>query len=105
MKPFVIIVDFKLKPGTRSAFRKLIDVNAATSVLKEPGCQRFDVLEPEGTDDRIVLYEIYDRRADLEAHIATAHYKAFDEASAHLILEKSVTAYALVCEGGAPTRD
>ena len=105
MSAFVIIVDFKLKPGTRSAFRKLIDVNAATSVVEEPGCQRFDVLEPEGAADRIVLYEIYDSRADLDAHIATAHYKAFDEASAHLILEKTVTAYALACEGGAPKRD
>jgi quinol monooxygenase YgiN len=101
MSSYVIIVDFKLKAGTRSKFRKLIDANATTSVREEPGCQRFDVLEPESEDDRIVLYEIYDRRADLEAHIATEHYKAFDKASEPMILDKNVTAYALVCEGGA----
>ena len=65
MSGFVIIVDFKLKPGARATFRKLIDANAATSVRDEPGCRRFDVLEPEGEDDRIVLYEIYDHRADV----------------------------------------
>lgn len=98
---FVIIVDFKLKPGTRAKFRKLIDLNADTSVREEKGCQRFDVLESEGEDDRIVLYEIYDSRADLDAHIATEHFKTFDKASASMIAEKTVAAYALVCEGGA----
>jgi quinol monooxygenase YgiN len=98
---FVIIVDFKLKPGTRAPFRKLVDANADTSVRKERGCRRFDVLEPEGEDDRIVLYEIYDSRADLETHVASAHYKSFDGASAGLIENKTVIAYTLVCEGGA----
>lgn len=101
MSAFVIIVDFKLKAGTRAKFRRLIDENAETSVREEPGCQRFDVLEPEGESDRIVLYEIYDSRADLDAHIATEHYKIFDKASAAMVTEKIVTAYALVCEGGA----
>lgn len=101
MSSYVIIVDFKLKPGMRAAFRTLIDINANTSVREEPGCRRFDVLEPAGEDDRIVLYEIYDSRADLDAHVAAKHYKAFDKASASLVAEKTVTAYALVCEGGA----
>ncbi|MEZ5926078.1 MAG: putative quinol monooxygenase [Hyphomicrobiaceae bacterium] len=101
MSAFVIIVDFKLNPGTRPEFRKLIDVNAQTSVRDETGCRRFDVLEPEGESDRIVLYEIYDSRADLEAHIATEHYKSFDKASAAMVAEKTVTAFALACEGGA----
>jgi quinol monooxygenase YgiN len=101
MSSYVIIVDFKLKPGMRAKFRKLIDANADASVREEPGCQRFDVLEPAGEDDRIVLYEIYDHRAALDAHIATEHYKIFDKASTGMVAEKSVTAYALVCEGGA----
>jgi quinol monooxygenase YgiN len=98
---FAIIVDFKLKPGTRAKFRKLIDVIADTSVREEPGCRRFDVLEPVGEDDRVVLYEIYDSRADLDRHVATEHYKRFDKASAVLVSQKTVTAYALVSEGGA----
>lgn len=101
MSSFVIIVDFKLKPGTRAKFRTLIDANAHTSVREEPGCRRFDVLEPEGEDDRIVLYEIYNSRADLDRHVATEHYKSFDKASAVLVDKKTVTAYALVSEGGA----
>jgi len=99
MNAFVIIVDFRLKPGTRARFRELMDANAIASVQGEPGCQRFDVLEPEGEDDHIVLYEIYDNRAALDFHIATPHYKEFDRASAAMVTKKTVTAYALVCEG------
>lgn len=101
MSGFVIIVDFHLKAGKRAAFRDLIDTNARQSVETEPGCRRFDVLEPEGDDNRIVLYEIYDNRAALDAHIATEHYKTFDRASAPMVSQKTVTAYALACEGSA----
>ncbi len=99
MKVYTIIVDFRLQQGARAAFRKLIDANARESVASEPGCRRFDVLEPEADADRIVLYEIYDDRAALDAHMATAHYKAFDKASASLVVTKDVAAFALVCEG------
>jgi Antibiotic biosynthesis monooxygenase len=45
---FAILVEFHLKEGTRSQFRRLIDANADASVRNEPGCLQFDVLEPEG---------------------------------------------------------
>ena len=48
MSGFVIVVDFHLKPGSKTAFRRLIDENARTSCRDEPGCRRFDVLEPAG---------------------------------------------------------
>ncbi len=48
MSGFVVIVDFRLKPGSRSAFRRLVDTNATASVRDEPGCRRFDVLEVQG---------------------------------------------------------
>lgn len=95
----MIIVDFRLKPGSRDAFRRLIDENAIASVRGEPGCRRFDVLEPAGTMDQIVLYEIYDDRAAFDAHRRTAHFAAFDGASATYVKSKSITEYALVCAG------
>jgi autoinducer 2-degrading protein len=96
---FVIIVDFTLKAGTRSAFRKLIDRNARDSCKDEPGCQRFDVLEQADEPDRIVLYEIYDDEAAFKEHIKTKHFAAFDRDSAEFVTDKKVTAFKLVCEG------
>lgn len=93
------MVDFRLKPGSRGEFRRLIDENARTSVREEPGCRQFDVLEPPKEQDRVVLYEIYDDRAAFEAHLKSAHFRSFNEASAPLVNEKIVTDYALVCAG------
>lgn len=95
----MIIVDFRLRPGSRDAFRRLIDENAAASVRDEPGCSRFDVLEPAGAADRVLLYEIYDDRAAFEAHVRTPHFAAFNTASAPYVQDKTVTEYALVCAG------
>lgn len=101
MSGYVIIVDFRLKPGMRSAFRELIDANARDSAKKEPGCRRFDVLEPAGQADHILLYEIYDDIAAFDAHKRSEHYARFDSGSDAMVESKSVTACELVCEGSA----
>jgi len=91
MSGFVIIVDFRLKPGTYDRFRALIVENAAASVRDEPGCRRFDVVVPEGEADRIVLYEIYDDAAAFDAHLKTPHFASFDAASAPLVAGRTVS--------------
>lgn len=95
MSGYVIIVEFRLKPGTFESFRGLIAANARASVRDEPGCQRFDVMVPEGDSERVVLYEIYDDRAAFEAHRKTPHFAVFDAASRELIVDKNVRPYRL----------
>jgi autoinducer 2-degrading protein len=99
MSGYVIAVDFTLHPGKRAAFRKLIDDNARASVRDEPGCRRFDVLEPKGEADHVFLYEIYNDRAAFEAHLKTPHFASFNRDSEPLVAGKKIFEYALVCEG------
>ncbi len=99
MSGFVIIVDFRLKPGTHAAFRALMDENARASMRMEPGCRRFDVIEPHGEPGRILLYEIYDDEAAFQAHCRSAHFASFDAESAPLVETKTVIRGDLVCEG------
>jgi quinol monooxygenase YgiN len=101
MRDFVILVDFRLKPGAKAAFRRLIDENARTSFRDEAGCRRFDVLETPAESDRILLYEIYSGRAAFDAHIKTRHFARFNEESAPLVAAKTVAEFDLVCEGSA----
>jgi len=98
---FVIVVDFKIKPGQMAEFRRLIDDNARASVKHEPGCSRFDVCANRKDADRVLLYEIYNDRAAFDAHLKTKHFAAFNDASAALVAEKIVAEYDLVCEGSA----
>ena len=97
--PYVIMVDFRLHEGALARFRPLIDANARASVLNEPGCRRFDVVEPIGEADRILLYEIYDDAAAFDEHVRSAHFLEFDAACASLVAGRSVIRGALVFEG------
>jgi quinol monooxygenase YgiN len=101
MSGYVVFVDFRLKAGARAAFRDLVEANARASIRQEPDCRRFDVIEPAGRADSILLYEIYGDRAAFEAHMRSSHYASFDADSASLVVSKSVVAGELVCEGSA----
>jgi quinol monooxygenase YgiN len=101
MGAYVILVDFRLKPGAKRQFRRLIDTNARESCRTERGCRRFDVLELPSDADRILLYEIYDDRAAFEDHLKTSHYDLFNRQSAQHVKDKQVTVCDLVCEGSA----
>jgi quinol monooxygenase YgiN len=98
---FVILVDFRVKPGQMTAFRRLIDENARVSVRDEKGCSRFDVCADRKNPNRILLYEVYDDRAAFDLHLKTPHFAIFNEASAPFVADKTVSEYELVCEGSA----
>ncbi len=100
MSGLAVVVEFCLKTGRRGAFRTLVDANARASVRTEDGCRRFDVLEPDGEPDMVLLYEIYADRTAFDRHLASDHYRAFAAASEPLCSRKTVTVCDLVCEGG-----
>lgn len=76
---FVVLVEFRLKPGTRDRFIEVAKADAEASVRDEPGCRRFDLLLLEDEPDMVWLYEIYADRAAFDAHLETPHLKRFQE--------------------------
>jgi (4S)-4-hydroxy-5-phosphonooxypentane-2,3-dione isomerase len=90
---------FSSPAGALETFRELVEINARQSAQMEPGCRRFDVIEPHGAADAILLYEVYRNRTDFDARMRSEHYARFDAASAALFVSKSVHFGALVCEG------
>jgi quinol monooxygenase YgiN len=86
----VVLVEFRLKPGSSQAFAELIDANARDSVANEPGCRRFDIATSASEPERLFLYEIYDDRAAFDHHVATPHFLRFKEASAELITGSTI---------------
>lgn len=96
MARFVITVDFLLQTGALDPFLALIKDNAKKSLELEPGCHRFDVLVQKGMPDHILLYEIYTDRAAFDVHLKSAHFAAFNKASAPYVREKKVTEFEYV---------
>jgi len=91
---FVIIAEFAVVADARARFLDHVRRNAEASVRDEPGCRRFDVLVPE-QDGPVVLYEIYDSPAAFEAHLATAHFAAFRDATRGISPPAVVRRFAL----------
>lgn len=91
---FVVIPEFQVKPGCMEAFLAAAVDDARHSVADEPGCQQFDVVRPEGSEDIVVFYEVYDSRAAFEAHLATPHLERFRTAFPSLIIEERPVRFA-----------
>ncbi|RTR07103.1 putative quinol monooxygenase [Halomonas nitroreducens] len=87
---YCIIVQTRLKAGTRERFLAAMLPNAEASVRDEPGCLAFDVLEDRDTPELIHLYEIYTDQQALAAHKETSHYKASRAIVNELIAEQAV---------------
>lgn len=75
---YIVTVDFRIKPAFLAPFLERMVANARASREEEPGCFQFDVCIDPANADCIYLYEAYADRAAFEAHLASAHYKAFD---------------------------
>ena len=87
---FAVCVTFRIAPGRMDEFLPLMVGNARLSRHEEPGCRHFDVCRD---GDEVFLYEVYDDRAAFDAHLASAHFRAFDAAVERMVADKQVRLY------------
>lgn len=93
-----LIVEFSIKPGSHAAFDAIIREHAAKTKQEEPGCVRFDVLQPTGKGGpdttRVCLVEVYQDQAAFKAHGENPRLAKVREAYAELIADRKIT----ICE-------
>ena len=89
--PYVVIVEFTLKPSaSKSEGKRLLVENASASLWNEPGCHRFDVVETSDACALTMLYEIYEDEAAFNDHLNTAHYREFSAAADQIFEDKNI---------------
>ena len=86
----VVLVEFRIVAGRIGEFAELVEEQARRSLADEPECLTFDVCYDPEDPEAAILYEIYRSRADFDAHLATPHFRSFDDASAPMVRSKSV---------------
>ena len=91
MAALALMVDVHVPAENRDRLLAVALEDAKCSVRDEPGCHRFDVLVPEGTTDRLALYEIYTDQAALDAHRETPHLKKWRAAAQELGAQTTAT--------------
>jgi (4S)-4-hydroxy-5-phosphonooxypentane-2,3-dione isomerase len=87
---YVVLVDFVTKPEKAAAFAHAVSENAKASLSQEPDCHQFDVCVSPDEPSAFFLYEIYSDRAGFDAHLATPHFKSFDQMVEPWIADKKV---------------
>ena len=102
MGPFVLTVEFEVKPENIERFHALIAENARQSVANEPGCRQFDVARAQDQPNRIVLYEVYDDAAAFEAHGKMPHVAAFFAEARPMIASQKAQRLERVAANGKP---
>lgn len=90
---YAVIVRFEVRDGNVGDFQARVAQQAADSLAHEPGCQVFDVWTSAAQPQAIYLYEVYDSRDAFDAHLASAHFKAFDAEVAPMVISKAVDLY------------
>jgi len=95
MAKVALIVDFQLKPGTWDKFDPIIRAHATGTKQDEPGCEQFDVLQPEidGKPDhsRVMLVEVYKDEAAFAIHAASQRLVNTRAAYADLIEGRTIS--------------
>jgi quinol monooxygenase YgiN len=93
--PFVVMPEFRVAHAAMADFLEAARDDAVHSVSGEAGCRQFDVVRPQGKDDTVVFYEVYDDREAFEAHLKTAHLLRFQAAMKRLGVEETEVRFAI----------
>lgn len=93
---FAVCVTFTIDPDDMTVFLPLMNANAGQSLRDEPGCLQFDVLTDPSRPGEVFLYERYTDAAAFDVHLASDHFRTFDQATGGMIINKVVKTYAQV---------
>ena len=90
---YVITVLFSIIPEHSQEFLQAIVANARTSLAEESGCRQFDVCVSDRNSNDVFLYEVYDSKAAFDVHLASAHFRQFNESTAAWVTAKDIKAF------------
>jgi quinol monooxygenase YgiN len=92
---FINAVDIDIVPGQMDAYLAALKENASAAV-HEPGCREFNVIVSQKDANHLLLFEVYDDAAALEAHRATDHFKKYAATTKDMVAKRDARAFASV---------
>jgi (4S)-4-hydroxy-5-phosphonooxypentane-2,3-dione isomerase len=91
----VNVVEYDIQPGQIDAYLAALKENAAASV-REPGCREFDILLSQKDPNHVLIVEVYDDAAAVQAHRETEHYKKYAAAIKDLFVKREARPFSSV---------
>lgn len=91
----IVAGTFTTEPGGRDPFLTAVQPMVAAT-LEEPGCHEYAFSPDPNDDQRILLYELWDDQAALDAHFASDHMAAWQARAKGLaVTSRSVHKYVI----------
>jgi autoinducer 2-degrading protein len=91
----VVVVDYDIIPGRVDDYLAAAKENGAATV-KEPGCRELNISVSEKDPNHVLLFEVYDNAAALEAHRATEHFKKYAATAKDLVAKREAREFMSV---------
>ena len=98
MSAVVLLVELKMEEGRRGDFIARVQRHRELVLANEPACQRFDIVVPDGADDVVHLYEVYDDQAAVDHHMQTDYMAAYRADTASMVADRKIVTAALANE-------
>jgi quinol monooxygenase YgiN len=90
---YINVVELDIVPAEMDKWLSAIKENGAAAV-KEPGCHEFNILVSAKDPNHVLLFEVYDDAAALDAHRATDHFKKYMATTANMVAKRDVRAFS-----------
>ncbi|WP_152046694.1 putative quinol monooxygenase [Aureimonas psammosilenae] len=84
-----LIATIRIKPGTVNEVAKAA-IPCIEATRKEQGCIRYDMLVDVMDETNVTFVEEWESRALLDAHVRSAHVKAWHEAGKPFIVSEHI---------------
>lgn len=92
---FINVVDLQIKPADLDNFIAAIKENGVATA-KEPGVREFNIAVSQKDPNHILLFEVYNNAAALDAHRATEHFKQFIAKTKDMVAKREIREFSSV---------
>lgn len=91
MSTVVLWVELTMAAGQKANYLARAGQHREAVLANEPGCERFDIVVPDKTEDRVMLYEVYADEQAFKIHTETTYMQQYREDTAPMITARKLT--------------
>src|SRR5271166_1060248 len=84
---YINAVDIDVVPGQIDNYLAALKENGTASV-HEPGCREFDIAVSQKDTNHVLIFEVYDNAAALDAHRQTDHFKKYAATTKEMVAKR-----------------
>jgi len=91
----ILVVEYDIVPAEIDKYLTAIKELGAAAV-KEPGCRQLSIAVSQKDANHVLLFEVWDNAAALDAFFATDGFKKYQATTANMISKRDIRAFSSV---------